>query len=642
MHWRDPPVHHGTTSRTARTDMPRDPDSSADSRHLSGLDGLRAISVLAVVAYHAGATWLPGGFLGVEVFFVISGFLITSLLLDERRRTGRIDVVRFWARRARRLLPALFVLLAGVLAFAVVVLPDEVHRLRHDALAAAAYVTNWHLIVGDQSYFEAAGRPSLFLHLWSLAIEEQFYLAWPILLSVALVVGRRAAVVLMLLGAAASAGTMAILFDPALDPSRVYYGTDTRLSGLLLGAALGAIQRRPFADAASGIGPRSVVALRTVGIAGLVVLGVAFATIDAVEPFVYQGGFVIVGLAVVAIIAAAIEPATRLGAVLDAGPMRWIGTRSYSIYLWHWPVFMVTRPGFDIPLEPLPALAVRLGVTAALAELSYRCVEMPIRTGALGRVLDGGRRRAWRPVGAISLAGILSVVLVSAVVATPTPTLESGVRTGSIDEVIVPPVEAPLPSVTPAPRATTVAAPVTTRPPATPPPPMVPAVAPSLAPSEPVPEPTPGVLAFGDSVMVQGARALAKELGPIQVDASIGRQVADAIADLRERAAERGLPPVVVIQVGNNGPFKRGQADALMEILRDVPTVVWVDLRVPRAWEAKNNEIIAKTVAAYPNARLVTWHAATAGRKDLFWKDGYHPRAEGAALYARLVSEALD
>src|SRR5919199_3682700 len=211
--------------------------------YLPGLDGLRALAVTAVLLYHADLKWIPGGFLGVEIFFVISGYLITALLLSEWRQKGTISLKNFWLRRARRLLPALYVLLVVTLAFAVVFLPGEVAGLRGDVLAAVGYVTNWYLIFGQESYFESVGRPSMLQHLWSLAVEEQFYLIWPVVLAVGLGVGatrlrRRRVLTVALLGAAASALAMALLYTPGVDPSRVYYGTNTRATGLLFGAAL--------------------------------------------------------------------------------------------------------------------------------------------------------------------------------------------------------------------------------------------------------------------------------------------------------------------------------------------------------------------------------------------------------------------
>src|SRR4051794_4251038 len=310
--------------------------------YLPGLDGLRAFAVIAVLLYHAELSWIRGGFLGVEVFFVISGYLITTLLLSQWHQQGHIDLVGFWMRRARRLLPALYLLLVVTLAFAVVFLPGEAARLRDDALAAFGYVTNWYLILGEQSYFETVGRPSLLQHLWSLAVEEQFYVLWPLLLTVALRGvapmrrwrRRRLALSVALAGAAGSALLMATLYQPDIDPSRVYYGTDTRVTGLLLGATLAFVW-------APGQAPRWAGRTRPLllDIAGLVALGGVvwfYLRLDQYQPFLFQGGFALVALATAFVILVAVHPRTHLGShLLGCRPLRWVGVRSYSIYLWH-------------------------------------------------------------------------------------------------------------------------------------------------------------------------------------------------------------------------------------------------------------------------------------------------------------------
>jgi len=352
--------------------------------YMPGVDGLRALAVLAVLLYHAEIPWIRGGFLGVDVFFVISGYLITSLLLAEWNQRGRIDLPAFWLRRARRLLPALFLLIAVTLVFAVVALSSEVADLRDDALAALGYATNWYLIFSHQSYFEMMGRPSLFRHLWSLAVEEQFYIIWPLFLAAMFWLWRpRYVLLLVLAGAVASTVLMALLYQPDADPSRVYYGTDTRGVGLLAGAALA------FVWAPGKVGGRARVHPLLLDAAGVGALGVLFYTflrLDGQQAFLYQGGFALVAVASAGVIAALVEPHGHLGWILGRQPLRWLGLRSYGIYLWHWPVFMLTRPHFDVPFDGLPLLALRFGVTLTVAELSYRLVETPIRAGALGRI----------------------------------------------------------------------------------------------------------------------------------------------------------------------------------------------------------------------------------------------------------------
>jgi peptidoglycan/LPS O-acetylase OafA/YrhL len=713
--------------------------------HLAGLDGLRAIAVLAVILYHAGLGWLPGGSLGVQVFFVISGYLITGLLLAEWRRTGGIDLPAFWLRRARRLLPALFFLLALTLAAAVVLLPDEVAHLRIDAAAAVAYVTNWYLISGQQSYFETVGRPSLFLHLWSLAIEEQFYLLWPIVLSVGLLFFRRGAVLLLtLLLAFDSAVLMAVLFVPDVDPSRLYYGTDTRLSGLLVGAALAFVwvpRRAPLegpsdaADLRAGVwqSRRVAILLDAVAVVGLASMGWFFVATDDVGPFLYMGGFTLLAVITAAVIAGAVHPLGRVGRVLDVRPLSWIGIRSYSIYLWYWPVFVMLRPGLDVPLGPLPLLPVRLGITFLLAEVSYRFVETPVRRGALGRAWTSWREEArdrrwgylrWPAPAAGGFALAASAVLVSVALATPAavpgylatesiqgvvmPAPGSGATGGAgadggaagsadaagavgsggvadavgaagpggaadaADGVIVaspvpdalvpsggsPPVGSGLgsllPPLTPSGPATDAAA---VGPGAGPVSPggsaasADPSGAPGAAAETPTsptpasPAPTgparPDIFALGDSVMIDAAPALARLLGPIEVDASVGRHVNEGVRILERRASAGTLPDTVIVQLGNNGPFRGGDFADAMRALRGVRLVIWVNLTVPRDWEAWNNGVLASGVPQYANARLVDWHAASDGHPELFWDDGFHPRPPGAALFARLVVAAL-
>ncbi|NOX28554.1 MAG: acyltransferase, partial [Actinobacteria bacterium] len=351
------------------------------------VDGLRAIAVTAVVLYHLGLDWVVGGYLGVEVFFVISGFLITALMLAEFLRTGTVDLRNFWIRRARRLLPALYLFLVGIVAFVALGPTDELVDIRGEVLAALTYITNWFLVLGDVSYFDALGRPSPLQHLWSLALEEQFYLLWPILFSLGLWATRgrqRPLVAAMVVGVVVSTALMIIMYDPGVDPSRVYYGTDTRAAGLLIGSALAMVWspwrlRRSVGDAA----PVLLDAAAFVGVGGLLLL---FWQLDELSPRLYRGGFLLTGVLTCLVLAAVVHPAARFSArLLSARPLVWIGLRSYSIYLWHWPVIVFTRPQFDTTLDGWTLHSLRLLLTLVLAELSYTYVETPLRKGALGR-----------------------------------------------------------------------------------------------------------------------------------------------------------------------------------------------------------------------------------------------------------------
>jgi peptidoglycan/LPS O-acetylase OafA/YrhL len=409
---------------TSRADEP--PRRRRGLGYQPALDGLRALSVLAVLLYHADVAWIPGGFLGVEVFFVISGFLITTLLIEEWQRSGAIDRPRFWLRRARRLLPALFGVLAVVTIYTAVVLPDELARLRGDVIAALTYTTNWFLIFSQQSYFEAFGRQSPLKHLWSLAVEEQFYIVWPIVFGFAIKkVGGKAGRLFgpLVLGAIASTALMWLMYNPDGDPSRVYYGTDTRAAGILLGGALACVwmpwrSRRP---AAANAGPL----LEIVG--GVALLGLIwfFLNTGEFDPWLYQGGFAIVSLTAVVVIAVIMHPSVRLlKGAFALPPLVWIGLRSYGIYLWHWPVFVFMTPD-EVGFDGAPLFIAKFAVTFLLAELSFRFIEMPIRKEGLApvkrllRVGTDGRRgaAAWMTVPvlvAVTALGIMTVAIGSA------------------------------------------------------------------------------------------------------------------------------------------------------------------------------------------------------------------------------------
>jgi peptidoglycan/LPS O-acetylase OafA/YrhL/uncharacterized protein YraI/lysophospholipase L1-like esterase len=754
--------------------------------------------------------WLPGGFLGVEVFFVISGYLITSLLLSEWQRHGSVNLPAFWLRRARRLLPALFLVTAVTLAFCVLFLPEEVAGLRGDVLAATGYVTNWYLIFNQQSYFEVMGRPSLLQHLWSLAVEEQFYLLWPLLFVAGMRFLRRGVVLLVALaGAVASFVLMALLYQPDVDPSRIYYGTDTRAAGLLMGVALAFVwapwQHRSTAQPARWAWARSLL-VDLVGVAALAGIVCFFLYLDEFQPLLYQGGFAALGLVTVTAIAATVHPKARLvPRLLGLAPIRWVGLRSYGIYLWHWPVFMVTRPELDVPFDGPPLFILRVAASLVLAELSYRYVETPIRTGGLAGAWRALRARpgvTWWDLAArrsATAVGFLACVVICVSVvnaqppappsylsgdsveifssedlppdsglngapseyglnedptpqpgpatgqtaeattyaestATPLPTSEptftasatasatatatvrapdavtnTGVnlRTGpgkvypvikvlargeglmllgklrgngsyvvrtadgvegwafaaaltlNIDPANVPVVEAP-PVGQPAPPA----------PPSTPKPvPPTPAAGNKPAPptanaskSEPTAKPTDvpvdtptvapvplqptgpapiKITAIGDSVMLGAAKELVRVLGsiaPTEVDAVKSRQVSQAINLVRAKRDAGKLGDVVVIHMGTNGTFTAKQFDQMMALLTDVRRVIFVNLKVPRQWEANNNKVIAEGVQRYPNTVMIDWRAATTGQPALFSKDGIHLQPAGARLYGSLIA----
>jgi peptidoglycan/LPS O-acetylase OafA/YrhL len=650
--------------------------SAAHLRYLPGLDGLRAVAVLAVLLYHAElAGWWAGGFLGVEVFFVISGYLITSILLTERLATHHNDLKTFYVRRARRLLPALLAVLAATTVVAVVFLPEEVATLRGDVVSSLTYVTNWFFIFGEKSYFEFAGRPSLVQHLWSLAVEEQFYLIWPLLFVGGMkLLGRTKLFVAVVAGAIASTLLMASLYQPGVDASRVYYGTDTRAGGLLFGAAL-AFFWGPNRLRAQ-VGRFAPVLLDLIGAVALAALVWMLWATDQYRDTdaLYRGGFARVALVTVVVIAVAVHPAAHLSKLLGCRPLRWIGLRSYGLYLWHWPVYQLTRPGLDIALTGWSLLAFRLAITFGLAELSYRFVEVPIRSGALGR-----RWKQWRSqpamkrrlngfggtIGAAAMVGCLALLVVT--VARAEPVVPEYLQVTSTADGALPPDPHQLPpdgadetaSAPAGPHGTSgfsipavaerlrleaaSSAPPTTAAGETPPSTQAPPPT-TAAPGTGVtaPDGVVNITAIGDSVMLGAEASLLAGLnGETFVSAEVGRQVSTGIGILQTWRDSGRLGDVVVVHLGNNGTFTPEQFAQMQDILASVPKVVFLTVKVPRMWEEGVNQTLAAGVAGMPNAVLLDWRAASIDRPELFYDDGMHLRPEGAAFYTELVNASL-
>jgi peptidoglycan/LPS O-acetylase OafA/YrhL len=363
-------------------------------RYVPGLDGIRAVAVACVIAYHLGANWAPGGMLGVGVFFTLSGYLITDLLLEHYRRRGNFGLGEFWIRRARRLLPALFLMLAVVSVWVALFDASQLSSVRTQVLAASVYISNWVTIAQHGSYFARFQSPLPLDHLWSLAIEEQFYLIWPWLLGLGMLAvrSRRMLAVLTLAAAAVSAILMAHFYHPGYDPTRAYEGTDTRAFALLIGATLAILW--PSSEASRGVRPLSPVVLDSLGLAGLIGAFVLVWKTNSFSSFLYPYGFVLLSLCTAAMVAAVANPSSLLGSVLGCPPLRWIGVRSYGIYLWQWPIIVLAGPSTGV--ISLPTAALLVGVTLVIAGLSWKYVEDPIRRGGLAAFTRRVRHRARR------------------------------------------------------------------------------------------------------------------------------------------------------------------------------------------------------------------------------------------------------
>lgn len=603
------------------------------ARRYAGLDGLRAFAVAAVLVYHLFPGILPGGFIGVDVFFVVSGFLITSLLMRERDSTGRVDLRAFWARRVRRLVPAIVLLVVVCSAAALAVGGDVLVGLPRQILGAATFSANWLSIAADSSYF-SQDAPELFRNLWSLAVEEQFYLVWPfVILALALLRQWWARLAVVSAVALASAVAMFALYPEAGDPTRVYFGSDTHSFGLAIGAALALLvaRARPL-DLDAGETPMQLFVRRWLPVLGLLSLaGLVTACIllrdDAA--FTYRGGLVLVSVLSALAIWAAVVPGARIGRALDARPLRVVGVRSYGLYLWHWPVFVLVCAIVPDEHDPVMAPIVGFGalaIASAAAFLSYRWLEQPIRRHGMRGVVVAARRRMRasraarvRGIVAATVAGLLCAATVAAMVVAPSATgaqrfIESGRAALSGPS---------------AGRHDAGGAPLDR---------------PHLR-VPPDPQPVAGgadISAFGDSVMLASAPALQERFPGIRIDAVVSRQMR-AAPDLVRAAATAGeLRPVVLVGLGTNGSISDDTLSDLVDAIGPSRKLVLVTVQAPRSWTDGVNAAIDRFAGAHQKQVAVApWRDDIAGHLDLLADDQIHPGHRGGLIYADALRDAL-
>jgi peptidoglycan/LPS O-acetylase OafA/YrhL len=675
---------HAETTVMSRATVRRGRSQISKVPYLPGLDGLRAVAVVAVMLYHASSDWLPGGFLGVEVFFVISGYLITLLLISEHEKTGRVHLGQFWLRRARRLLPALFLMLLLLVTYTAIFRTDALGQLRGDVLAGIGYVMNWYQIVVGAGY-TAAGDFAPLRHLWSLAVEEQFYLVWPLVMVVLLRRGdRRIAetakwLVLVALGITVA---MALAYHRgtigACDVTpgaywtvgerciskadALYLGTITRAPALLLGAAF-AMVWRPMAIMRSPLRTKARLfdlgAL--VGLGGLVAMfwWVHFMTPDGASPFIFRGGFLLVSLATIAIIAAVTHQRSLAGPLLGNPLFLWAGTRSYGLYLYHWPIYQIIREVAGNPLT-VGEFAVAMVFTVIITELSYRYVEMPIRKRVVGDWLRG-LRAAQDPVprqlvfGGAAIAVALAMFGAASLAAAPLKQNEiaESLAVGSeavtdLDDLL--PGTAPVGATTPAsppptppPTASPATDPATGAPVPTaevPPPTTPPTTSPPTTTTTLPPEPIPR-LAVGDSVML-GAAPVLRDEGAFLVDAEVSRQMRDMIPTMQQLQAAELFGMYVVVHLGTNGPFSDETLSEFMATLSSVPVVIVLTIRANRAWTAENNQKLRAIDKEGDNIILVDWETlSNECPGDCFASDGIHLKPAGQKYYAERIFDVM-
>lgn len=660
--------------------------------YMPGLDGLRALAVFAVIAYHLNLSWVPGGLLGVSLFFVLSGYLITNILLRQWEQTGKIDLKDFWLRRARRLLPALFLVLAGVMLWVMIGAPERLAALKQEVLAALFYTSNWYLIFHQVSYFESFGPPSPLGHLWSLAVEEQFYLFWPLLLGWGLrcfkqrkfLVWGTIAITL------ASAAAMALIYTPGLDPSRVYYGTDTRAFAMLVGAALaliwpsrkmtgdlsrnipdnipdnisndmsntmpidisGHIPENISGDLTPNLSAKKRLALDGIGILALLVVLVMIGKTNQYQPFLYQGGLLLFSVAAACLVAVLAHPASRLGRVFSWRPLRWLGECSYGIYLWHYPVIILTNPIVNTEGLNLPRTLGQIALSVTLAALSRYLVEDPIRYGRWKTARRRKRGLQWwqRPLahwGKIT-AGMVVLFLLAFVTSneglqfSAKALTESHEETAQVQGQPAPPAQGTKSEEGTAAQGESAGADQQSEGKGK-------GIAGDkiagnkAAENKDVENKVTGndITIIGDSVMINVTPVLQERLPGIVVDAQLGRQMLQAQAVIEGLRKEGKLGKIVVLELGTNGPFSEKQLREILDSLSGSSEILLINTRVPKPWETEVNETLKKVAENYPRIRLIDWHVASSGHKEYLYADGVHLNQSGVEAYGKMLTEAL-
>jgi peptidoglycan/LPS O-acetylase OafA/YrhL len=552
--------------------------------------------------YHLGFNLIPGGFLGVDLFFVISGYVITRLLLDSIQRSGGLDLRAFYVARIRRLLPPLLFMIILTTIFVGAWAPDTMRRFLADTPFALFGGMNWWLVFRHTDYFEAIGRPPLLQHTWSLGVEAQFYLVWPLILLLVLrYFGKNKIPGAALLIAAFSG--IALLFvslqvdaASASQVSHVYFGTDTHSIGLFLGAAL-AVRWIPQ-NLNETVSKKAQDFIDGIGVFGLLGIIAAFLFVDENDPTLYKIAFPLAGLFGCAIITSIVHPASRFAPILSSKPFVWIGERSYAIYLWHWVVFQVTRPEYDLEGSPWALYALRLLIVFALADISLRLVELPVRTGLIDYWFKGMKYRTKRVQLRQKFAVLL--ILISTIGLTTTSALsaiaEGDRQLNELKQQLEPPAFTPT-------------------------------------------DTTGGLWVTGDSVILGIRFELDARQNIGLINARVGRQAPELLEVIRNDKANM-VGSTIVMNLGNNNRLTEEQVAAIFAEVQDQPRIIVVNTAVPRGWRDENNALISQYATQY-GARLIDWATISAGHPEYFGPDGVHLVPAGVRAYVDAIAAEL-
>ena len=574
-------------------------------RYIPAIDGLRAVAVIAVMLYHLGFTWIPGGFLGVDLFFVISGYVITRLLLDSIQRSGGLDLRAFYKARIRRLFPPLVFMIFVTIIYISIWAPETMRRFISDSPFALLGGMNWWLVFRQTDYFDTISRPPLLQHTWSLGVEAQFYLIWPLILLLVLRQFGKAKIPGAALIIAAFSGIALLLVSFEVDAantsqvSHVYFGTDTHSIGLFLGAAL-AVSWVPQ-NLQEQVNRRAQDFIDGIGVIGFVGLLGVFLLVNESDPTLYKLAFPLAGIFGCAILTSIVHPASRFAPILSSRVAVWIGERSYAIYLWHWVVFQVTRPAVDLEGSTWALYALRILVVFALADISLRLVELPVRSGLVEYWFKGMKYRTknvQRRQKSTVVASVLLLILGTSYISANAIS-QSDKEMAIVKQQLEQPVQ----------------------------------------PSEPTGTQTGGLWVTGDSVIL-GIHYELDARSPIAIiNARVGRQATELIEVMKADKAN-AADSTVIFNMGNNNKLTSDQVMAVFEEVKNQPRIIVVNTAVPRGWRDENNALIAQYAALY-GATVVDWASISMGHPEYFAPDGVHLVPAGVRAYVDAITATL-
>ena len=574
-------------------------------RYIPAIDGLRAVAVIAVMLYHLGFTWIPGGFLGVDLFFVISGYVITRLLLDSIQRSGGLDLRAFYKARIRRLFPPLVFMIFVTIIYISIWAPETMRRFISDSPFALFGGMNWWLVFRQTDYFDTISRPPLLQHTWSLGVEAQFYLIWPLILLLVLRQFGKAKIPGAALIIAAFSGIALLLVSYEVDAantsqvSHVYFGTDTHSIGLFLGAAL-AVSWVPQ-NLQEQVNRRAQDFIDGIGVIGFVGLLGVFLLVNESDPTLYKLAFPLAGIFGCAILTSIVHPASRFAPILSSRVAVWIGERSYAIYLWHWVVFQVTRPAVDLEGSTWALYALRILVVFALADISLRLVELPVRSGLVEYWFKGMKYRTknvQRRQKSTVVASVLLLILGTSYISANAIS-QSDKEMAIVKQQLEQPVQ----------------------------------------PSEPTGTQPGGLWVTGDSVIL-GIHYELDARSPIAIiNARVGRQATELIEVMKADKAN-ATDSTVIFNMGNNNKLTSDQVMAVFEEVKNQPRIIVVNTAVPRGWRDENNALIAQYAALY-GATVVDWASISMGHPEYFAPDGVHLVPAGVRAYVDAITATL-